>query len=348
MELREFAEKIKGDLQEISSFSSATLSVEETEENHLSLTGISILPKDSTQGVIIYINDYFEDYKDGRSREDIVDMLADTAIEALSATPLITVPDKISSWESCQDMITATVFGTEDNKVHNARISTPATDDLVFIYDIELNENMKIPITHAIFDLWKGQIDVETLHQTAMKNTVKMHPPKIQTMIDAAAEVLGIAPEELLEQLGVERYPNPIVVSNVERYFGAVSLFDEDVLDDLIDMCDGDFYVLPSSIHDLIIVPAKDVSDVEFLTQMVQEVNESKLDPPDRLSNHAYGFDSETRELVHANQLYEDKGKYISLDVLKQARDEKKEREEKNNTLRQDPNKTENDINRQQ
>ena len=343
MELREFAEKIKEDLQEISSFSSATLSVAETEKNHLSLTGIAIRPKDSTQGVIIYINDYFEDYKDGRSREDIVDMLADTAIEALSAMPLIDVPD-VSSWESCRDMITATVFGTEDNKVHNTMVSTPAADDLVFIY---INENLKIPITYAVFDRWKEQIDVETLHQTAMENTVKMHPPKIQTMIDAASEVLGITPEELLEQLEVEEYPNQIVVSNVDRYLGAVSLFDEDVLDDLIDMCDGDFYVLPSSIHDLIIVPAKDVSDVEFLTQMVQEVNESKLDPPDRLSNHAYGFDSETRELVHANQLYEDKGKYISLDVLKQARDEKKEREENKNTLRQDPNKTENDINRQ-
>lgn len=344
MELREFAEKIKEDLQGISSISTAALSVVETEKNHLSLTGISIRPKDSAQGVIVYINDYFEDYKDGRSREDIVDMLADTAIEALSAMPLITVPDKISSWESCRDMITAIVVGTEDNKVHNARISTPAADDLVFIYNIELNENMKIPITHAIFDLWKGQIDVETLHQTAMENTVKMHPPKVQTMIDTMSELMGITPEELLEQL--EECPDQIVVSNVDRYMGAVSLFNEDVLDDLIDMCDGDFYVLPSSIHEFIILPAKDVSDVEYLTHMVQEVNKNELAPSERLSNHAYGFDSETRELVHADQLYKEKGKYISFDVLKQARDEKKGREENNN--RQEHDKKENDINRQQ
>lgn len=328
MTIKEFAEQIQKDLQEAISVA-AEFSVKEVEKNNISLTGIAIRPEDSEQGVLIYLNDYFEDYENGRNREEIVDMLIDNAKDAFEelaeASPASLLED-LHSWEACKDKITAIVVGTEDNRVHSTRLSTPAAEDLAFIYYMELNENLKMPITESILSLWED-VDIDTLHQAAMENTARLHPPFIQSLSD---KIQGIMPE-----IEFECSMQMIVVSNTDEHLGAVSLFNADVQDELMDMCDGDFYVLPSSMHEVLVIPGREITDPHFLSEMVKEVNETEVNPEDRLAGHAYGFDSDTGELVHADQFFESKKRVITFDSLRRDESEKREREKGKDPVQQ-------------
>ena len=59
----------------------------------------------------------------------------------------------------------------------------------------------------------------------------------------------------------------------------------------------GDFYILPSSIHEAIFIPASENVDAEELKTMVREVNETQVPKEDFLSNEVYFYNAKEDEL---------------------------------------------------
>lgn len=92
---------------------------------------------------------------------------------------------------------------------------------------------------------------------------------------------------EILKAMG---YPGPIeddgtmyVISNESKSFGAYSILA--LMDDLKARFKDGFTVLPSSVHEVIVVP---MDDQKALDSMVQEVNDTQVDYAEQLSNHSY------------------------------------------------------------
>ena len=74
----------------------------------------------------------------------------------------------------------------------------------------------------------------------------------------------------------------------------------------------GSFFILPSSIHEVLLLPDTGDATVEWLTDMVKTVNTDVLDPEDKLSDTVYHYDAEAK-------LFETGEKYITRINLKQA-----------------------------
>lgn len=89
---------------------------------------------------------------------------------------------------------------------------------------------------------------------------------------------------DLLAELGLD-IPDVIPVAVV---LGPWGIFHKEVLEDVKFITKGDFYILPSSIYELICVNKKEVSDVNFLIQMVKDVNEAEVSIEDRLSDYVF------------------------------------------------------------
>lgn len=82
------------------------------------------------------------------------------------------------------------------------------------------------------------------------------------------------------------------VLTNENMYYGAGAICINHVNHRIMNIIQDDFYILPSSVHELIIVPVKTCSkDEQDLPKMVHNINCSIVDPSDRLSNHAYRLD---------------------------------------------------------
>ena len=67
----------------------------------------------------------------------------------------------------------------------------------------------------------------------------------------------------------------------------------------------GDFFILPSSIHELLVVPKQDGMDYSSLEAMVQEVNATQVAPEEKLSDHVYEYDAKEKELYRADKAAE-------------------------------------------
>ena len=64
----------------------------------------------------------------------------------------------------------------------------------------------------------------------------------------------------------------------------------------------GDFFILPSSIHELLVVPKQDGMELSDLEAMVQEVNATQVAPEEKLSDHVYEYDAKEKELYRADK----------------------------------------------
>ena len=70
---------------------------------------------------------------------------------------------------------------------------------------------------------------------------------------------------------------------------GASTILSKKILDKVAECLQGDYYIIPSSIHECIAVSA-DMTEPDELRSMVQEVNDSQVEPEERLTYSIYGY----------------------------------------------------------
>ena len=84
------------------------------------------------------------------------------------------------------------------------------------------------------------------------------------------------------------------VLTNPDQRLGSGLIVHDKVLRHILDTIGEDIYVLPSSIHELIVIPSSVVDDENYLTKMVHEINQNEVEPKDRLSDDVYRVDYTT------------------------------------------------------
>lgn len=120
-------------------------------------------------------------------------------------------------------------------------------------------------------------------------------------MIEVMAEMMGISIEEMKSEM--EGIPTQIVISNQSKTHGAIAICDTEMLSQIANKYNADLIILPSSIHECIVMPQtkEDMRFNEF-DNMVREVNETEVEPAEQLSDHAYRFNRDTREITYYNR----------------------------------------------
>lgn len=82
------------------------------------------------------------------------------------------------------------------------------------------------------------------------------------------------------------------------------AILNDDIRQEIADKV-GDFYVLPSSVHETLIIPKDAGMELRDLEQMVQEVNQTQVAPQERLSDHVYEYDAKEHELFRSDRAEE-------------------------------------------
>lgn len=117
--------------------------------------------------------------------------------------------------------------------------------------------------------------------------------PAVITMREIMAALMG---EELLEDIPDE--PVQVIVTNEARMFGAINVYNEDCIRQVQEKLHANnFYVLPSSKHEVICVPTDGIEVNDLLT-MVTEINQTQVKEEDRLGDFVLYYDGDTRQLV--------------------------------------------------
>ena len=121
--------------------------------------------------------------------------------------------------------------------------------------------------------------------------------------------ILMLTPDEreMLQETLQEssEMPTFFVVTNTERIDGAGVIFYPEFMDNMGELLGNDFFILPSSIHEMLVLPDDGQVDAEMLRDMVKEVNATQVAPAERLTNDVYHFDTKDHVFEKADRFTE-------------------------------------------
>lgn len=89
-----------------------------------------------------------------------------------------------------------------------------------------------------------------------------------------------------------------LVCTNKKGMYGASILYDKQELIEVSNKLQDDFYIIPSSVHEVIVIKRGRIDDTDNIKMIINEVNRSVISPIDYLSDSLYLFDREKEEVM--------------------------------------------------
>lgn len=312
MDFEEFknsvADQIKDFLPE--KYADATVDLQDvTKNNDTVLTGILIKTEESNIAPNIYLEGYFEQYKDGRDMDDILQNIADVRVNHEMAQGFDV--SALTDFEQVKDHVVCKLVNAEMNAEYLSDKPHTLIEDLAVVYAVDLGGSeaghMSAPITNSLMEQYG--VTTEELHDIALHNLSESQI-EFKTMRDVLVDMMfpdGIQEDDPRAFMlpPEEENPSMYVLSNADKLNGAAALLDSKTMEDISEKLGGDFIVLPSSIHETIVLPLNEDMDRQTLEAMVQDVNAGQVAPEERLSDHVYMYDSQEKELVLADKMEE-------------------------------------------
>ena len=150
-----------------------------------------------------------------------------------------------------------------------------------------------LKITNELQEEWG--LTTQALFQLASENTPHLMPPKIVNIQDMLMQNLPLKGPEF--DLTNTEKTDMIVITNTLGVNGAAVILYPDMLASLANEYNTDFYVIPSSIHEVILVSAEDDSKLEEYRFLVRDVNEQFVDPEEILSDQVYYYQHDLKKM---------------------------------------------------
>jgi hypothetical protein len=252
--------------------------------NDRKFCGLTIKRKDVNMAPTIYLDDFYKDYEDGKSMDKVLEEIADMR-ERFDVKEDYDV-SYMSDFDSCRDKILPRLVSGEMNTELLGERPHRFVDDLAVIYAIEINDEMSIPVSNRILDMWK--ITEEELNRQAISNIHEKNLSTFMSIGDFLKKIMNADDVDDMFPMDNAFY----VLSNKQQKYGASALLDPKMMQAIIDKV-GDFYILPSSVHEVLIIPTDMTRDKTNLEFMVKEVNCTTVEPIDKLSDHVYQYSAE-------------------------------------------------------
>lgn len=289
--MEKFAEEVLKEVMEKAGDSLRVQIVPANKNNGVTLTGITASRPGSSGGACIYLDGYYEDYCDNHitldgAAEDVYGKLMEHCND-LDGVDMRVLWD----WEAAKSHIHAKLVNREMN--HELLKKVPYRDflDLAVVYYVTMDGLMEdgtvaFTVSDKNMEVWKKEED--DLYQMAVSNMRLDGKPIFEDM----EEILwGMMPGGgcpfTSRALNIRMY----VLTNRGKVFGAVELLDGDTLKGIGDKLGSDFAVLPSSLHESIIVPADMRASYQELASIVRSVNMESVAMEERLSDHVYLYE---------------------------------------------------------
>lgn len=319
MEYKDFVEQVKEQIKDYlpEKFADAEVDVRQVVKNNdRVLDGLIIRTDESNLSPTIYLNPYFEQLRQGDGMDDIVAMIAGDYQEHSIDHDMDM--SAVTDFDSIKDKITCRLINGENNRKFLQDKPYTKVEDLAVVYQILMGKQEKgtttITITDALMDRYG--ITTDELHEQAMRNMDVLQPFCFKEMNEMMAEIFAenIAEEQGIsikeaERIAAKMVPDipdtMYVLTNDAKVNGAAEILNDDIRQEIAKKV-GDFYMLPSSIHETLIIPKSAGMDLGELEQMVREVNRTQVAPEERLSDHVYEYDAKEHELIrsdHAGEL---------------------------------------------
>ncbi len=247
--------------------------------------GINVTPN-------LYLEDFYDMYTSGKDADAVLSSIAEVIVEHQFDGELDIKYYMV--WENIRDRVVPVLVPIKDNDEYlKDKVYTTFAGDLGIIYKIpvDLDVTGSITITTEFFDRIEGLSDKNVLDQCARSNILgdSIYCSMLDVLKDSFRDLYGDGYDfaDMVEDMK----NNPMsILSNKDKLFGAAQILNPEVMKTISDKIGNGFWILPSSVHEVIILPDNEAFDKDELTYMIKTINETELVAQDRLSDHPYRY----------------------------------------------------------
>ena len=258
--------------------------LEKVQKTNIDLDGLTILKDGETITPTIYLEPFYKALENGVSVDDVTDRILYIYFNA-------------RTYKDQFDITSLSDFGYAKNKLYVQLINRHLNKNLLqniphtmFLDDfavavrctVEASEesNASFMVHNSHLNIW--QADSETVLSLAVKNTLAMHDVDLMPLGQLIRETFPASPAGHSSDGGLW------FMSNKKRYYGAAAVLHDDVLKSFAEK-HGSFYVIFSSVHEVLLMPSPNNSGIDSLTRHNQDVN-ATLSEEEILGTKAYFY----------------------------------------------------------
>lgn len=313
MIIENFIELVKAEVEKAWG-ETGTILLKEVEKVNRKVVGLTIEKPDSGISPLVYLEEYYREYGNGRNLQDIISEI----LGVLQQLPIRedSLQAHLMEYEEwVKPRLRVKVINRERNQNLLAKVPHEDILDLSIVPYILLGSEDG-EITSLVLDSMASMWNVTycEILETAKENALKNAPATIQKMSDV---ILEMALEQICSQEGNEGMEEEMkeilsmqlpqeemelyVITNQGKLNGAYVIFYDKFLSSLAEQMGADgIYLLPSSVHEMLALSSSEVCVSELQT-MVQDVNRTTVSDGEYLSDSVYYYDRKTKELKIAS-----------------------------------------------
>ena len=291
MNFEEFKAWVKGNITSKDWKETSQVEISVVKKNNgVSKAGLSIREDEHDVSPLLYLDDYYIHYQNGELLENIIrNIRADYDKKVQMAA--VKIPN-LQEFENIRGKVIYRLVNYEKNKEILEDCPHIRLYDLAVTFrwvaridDVGVSTSL---ITNKQVKEWG--VSVNDLVLAARQNTPRLFPAQIIDMEEMLAGMVSFI-----------LYPSTIpmyILTNKQELNGASALLYGDILKDFANKKGADMYILPSSIHEVIMVPADRINDPTKLLSIVHDANTTVVSIGDVLSDSVYYYDRKKDQIL--------------------------------------------------
>ena len=272
---------------------------------------------------------FYERLEAGQNYYHVMSDLAAVADRHLNEMPHIDTA-MLNSYENIRAHLTMQLVGTQANQAMLRNVPHTEIEDMSVVYRVKIDmgrgEEASTLVTNRMLSAFG--ITKEQLHADALESAPSVSPATLRVLSDVLGEMIG----DMEYTESPPNVPQLYVASTRDSHYGAASVFYPGFLEAAKQVVGDQFFVLPSSLHEMLLYPDNGMMSTAELKAMVTAINADVVQPEEVLTNNVYHYDGDERIFEQADAY--DARQASGLDekkpsLLKNLKDLEKECEEK-------------------
>lgn len=294
MEYKEFVEYIKMNAGYIAGEGGNITINHVIKNNGCEMDGLVIMEKGKDIAPTIYLDSFYELYTNGENIKNIIRKIE--VIYEQNKNNVTFDVNILKHFDTIKDKIVYKVVNYRSNEKLLEQVPHKRILDLAVVFYCLLGNEYGRSATALIYNnnLKNWNVTIDDVYKAALKNTPDLLHSKISSMA-ALFEKCGVNVDG--EEVDLKDYvPSDMyVLTNESKLNGAACILYENVLYDFAQKLGADLYILPSSVHEVILLPKLSMFEKDELVNMVKEVNTEGVAADEVLSDHVYEYNRTER-----------------------------------------------------
>ena len=294
MEYKEFVEYIKMNAGYIAGEGGNITINHVIKNNGCEMDGLVIMEKGKDIAPTIYLDSFYELYTNGENIKNIIRQIE--VIYEQNKNNVTFDVNILKHFDTIKDKIVYKVVNYRSNEKLLEQVPHKRILDLAVVFYCLLDNEYGRSATALIYNnnLKNWNVTIDDVYKAALKNTPDLLHSKISSMA-ALFEKCGVNVDG--EEVDLKDYvPSDMyLLTNESKLNGAACILYENVLYDFAQKLGADLYILPSSVHEVILLPKLSMFEKDELVNMVKEVNTEGVAADEVLSDHVYEYNRTER-----------------------------------------------------